>query len=67
MTLNTNAFWLNNYNIVGGELKLQIDPDLINAQITTPDIEGTAEYLVEENKLNLDLQRLILFKYATAI
>ncbi|MBP9769383.1 MAG: hypothetical protein KBD32_07400 [Burkholderiales bacterium] len=60
MTLNTNAFWLNNYNIVGGELKLQIDPDLINAQITTPDIEGTAEYLVEENKLNLDLQRLIL-------
>ena len=60
MTLNTNAFWLNNYNIVGGELKLQIDPELINAQLTTPDIEGSAEYLVEKNKLNLDLQRLIL-------
>lgn len=59
MNLTTNAFWLSNYNIVGGKVNLQIDPESIVAQIATPDIEGNAEYLITENKLNVDLQRLI--------
>lgn len=59
MDLTTNAFWLSNYNMVGGKINLQIDPESIVAQISTPDIEGKAEYLITDNKLNLNLQRLI--------
>ncbi len=59
MNLTTNAFWLSNYNMVGGKINLHIDPESINAQISTPDVEGKAEYLITDNKLNLDLQRVI--------
>ena len=57
--LNTNAIWLNNYNIVGGKISSLITTNEINTTINTPDIEGDIDYFIDENQVNAHLKRLI--------
>ncbi len=57
--INSNAFWIKNYNLDQGSANFLIFPSQIFARISTPDISGDVNYLLDENKLYLNLQRLL--------
>ncbi len=57
--LQTNAIWINNYNLVGGTITSLISPEQIHTEITMPDIEGQFDYFTKKNSLNIDLKRLM--------
>lgn len=57
--VNSNAFWIKNYNLDKGRANFLIFPSQIFARISTPDVSGDVNYLLDENKLYLNLQRLL--------
>lgn len=57
--INSNAFWIKNYNLDQGSANFLIFPSQIFARISTPDISGDVNYLLDENRLYLNLQRLL--------
>ncbi|MBX9597943.1 MAG: AsmA-like C-terminal domain-containing protein [Burkholderiales bacterium] len=57
--VNSNAFWIKNYNLDQGKANFLIFPSQIFARIDTPDISGDINYLLDENKLYLNFQRLL--------
>ena len=57
--VNSNAFWIKNYNLDKGRANFLVFPSQIFARISTPDISGDMNYLLDEDKLYLNLQRLL--------
>lgn len=60
---NSNAFWLDKYNLDGGQALMSIYPDLLLGQISTPDIQGRAAFSLADKQLDIDLDRLLISSY----
>lgn len=60
LEINTNGFYAKNYNFDGGTLSANILPESVSAFINTPDIKGNINYQLNENYLDINLQRLLL-------
>lgn len=58
--VNTNGFFAKNYNFDGGTLNATILPESVYANINTPDIKGKIRYQLDDNHLQINLQRLLL-------
>lgn len=61
ISLNSNAFWFNNYNFNGGTINATIYPHkLVVADINTPDVNGRVGYSASEDNLSINLKRLLI-------
>ena len=58
--LHTDALWLNNYNIDGGDINASVSASKIITSINMPDIYGDLIY--QNNKLRLNLDKLLVSK-----
>ncbi|AUR53009.1 YhdP family protein [Aquella oligotrophica] len=58
--VNTNGFFAKNYNLDGGTLNATVLPESVYANINTPDIKGKIRYQLDDNHLQINLQRLLL-------
>ncbi len=57
--INSNGFWLKNYNLDAGQANIIIKPDQVSVNIATPDIKGKMNYAMKENNLDIALDKLL--------
>lgn len=60
ITWNSNSFWYKNYNLNRGNIKAYIYPNIFLAQMTTPDIEGRFAYTKDDNRLDINMDRVVI-------
>lgn len=56
----SNSYWLNKYNFDGGNTQITLYPNLVLTSLNTPDISGRFAYTTEDNKLDINLDKLLL-------